>query len=80
RGLQEAGADALELNVYFIPADLTMSGHDVEQRYLDILAAVRAVVTIPIAVKIGPYFSAIGAMTRALADGGADALVLFNRF
>ncbi|MGZ3422201.1 MAG: dihydroorotate dehydrogenase-like protein, partial [Polyangiales bacterium] len=47
RGLQEAGADALELNVYFIPADLTMSGHDVEQRYLDILAAVRAVVTIP---------------------------------
>ncbi|MGZ3449201.1 MAG: dihydroorotate dehydrogenase-like protein [Polyangiales bacterium] len=80
RGLQEAGADALELNVYFIPADLTMSGHDVEQRYLDILAAVRAVVTIPIAVKIGPYFSAIGAMTCSLADGGADALVLFNRF
>ena len=80
RGLQEAGADAIELNVYFIPADLAMTGRDVEQRYLDILAAVKASVAIPVAVKIGPYFSAIGAMARALADGGADALVLFNRF
>ena len=80
RGLQEAGADAIELNVYFVPADLAMTGREVEQRYLDILAAVKASVAIPIAVKIGPYFSAIGAMARALADGGADALVLFNRF
>jgi dihydroorotate dehydrogenase (fumarate) len=80
RSLQEAGADAIELNVYFIPADLAMAGRDVEQRYLDILRVVKASVDIPVAVKIGPYFSAIGAMARALADGGADALVLFNRF
>jgi dihydroorotate dehydrogenase (fumarate) len=80
RGLQDAGADAIELNIYFIPADLTTSGRDIEQRYLDILAAVKASVSLPVAVKIGPYFSAMGAMARALADGGADALVLFNRF
>jgi dihydroorotate dehydrogenase (fumarate) len=80
RSLQEAGADAIELNIYFIPTDLAMTGREVEQRYLDILANVKASVTIPVAVKIGPYFSAIGAVARALADGGADALVLFNRF
>lgn len=79
-GLQQAGADAIELNIYFIPADLAMTGDAVERHYLEILAAVKAAVTIPVAVKISPYFSAIGAMTRALADGGADALVLFNRF
>ena len=79
-GLQDAGADAIELNGYFIPADLAMTGREVEQHYLDILAAVKAAVSIPVAVKIGPYFSAIGAMARALADGGADGLVLFNRF
>jgi dihydroorotate dehydrogenase (fumarate) len=80
RCLQEAGADAIELNIYLIPADLTITGRDVEQHYLDVLAAVKLAVSIPVAVKIGPYFSAIGAMARALADGGADALVLFNRF
>jgi len=56
------------------------SGHDVEQRYLEILAAVRATVKLPVAIKLSPYFSAIGAMARALAAGGANALVLFNRF
>lgn len=80
RELQQAGADAIELNIYFIPADLTMTGRDVEQRYLDVLRVVKTSVTIPVAVKIGPYFSAIGAMARSLADSGADALVLFNRF
>jgi dihydroorotate dehydrogenase (fumarate) len=80
RGLEEAGADAIELNIYFIPADLAMTGRDVEQRYLDILGVVKAAVSVPVAVKIGPYFSAIGAMARMLADGGADGLVLFNRF
>lgn len=80
RDLQQAGADAIELNIYFIPADLTMTGRDVEQRYLDVLRAVKASVSIPVAVKISPCFSAVGAMARALADGGADALVLFNRF
>jgi dihydroorotate dehydrogenase (fumarate) len=80
RGLQQAGADAIELNIYFIPADLAMTGREVEQRYLDVLAAVKASVSLPVAVKIGPYFSAVGAMARALVNGGADGLVLFNRF
>lgn len=79
RGLQEAGADAIELNIYLIPTDLTLTGREVEQRCLDILASVKAAVTIPVAVKIGPCFSAPGAMARALAEAGADALVLFNR-
>jgi len=80
RSLEQAGASAIELNIYFIPADLAMSGRDVEQRYLDILTAVRAAVKLPIAVKLSPYFSAMGAMARALAARGANALVLFNRF
>jgi dihydroorotate dehydrogenase (fumarate) len=80
RGLQEAGADAIELNIYLIPANLAMTGREVEQHYLDIVAAVKASVSIPVAVKIGPYFSATGAMARALAERGANALVLFNRF
>lgn len=79
-GVQQAGADAIELNIYFIPADLTMTSHDVEQHYLDILRVVKTSVTIPVAVKIGPHFSATGAMARTLAEEGADALVLFNRF
>lgn len=79
RGLQGVGADAIELDIYFVPTDLTMAGRDVEQRHLDILAAVKAAVTIPVAVKIGPYFSAPGAMALALAESGADGLVLFNR-
>jgi dihydroorotate dehydrogenase (fumarate) len=78
--LQQAGANGLEINVYFIPADLTATGRDVEQRYLDILRSVRAAVSIPIAVKLSPYFSAVGNMAMALHDAGADALVLFNRF
>lgn len=80
RALQQAGADAIELNIYFIPADPALGGREVEQRHLDIAAAVKAAVSIPVAVKIGPYFSAIGDMARALSEGGADALVLFNRF
>jgi dihydroorotate dehydrogenase (fumarate) len=78
--LQQAGADAIELNMYFIPADLTLSGREVEQRYLQAVSAVKARVAIPIAVKIGPYFSSIGDMAHELADAGANALVLFNRF
>lgn len=78
--LQQAGADAIELNIYFIPTDLGLTSRDVEQRYLEILRTVKAAVTIPVAVKIGPYFSAPGAMARTLAESGADALVLFNRF
>ncbi len=78
--LEQAGANGLELNIYFIPADLAATGQDVEQRYLDILRSVRAAVTIPVAIKLSPYFSSVGNMAMALHDAGADALVLFNRF
>ena len=78
--IQEAGAKGLELNIYFVPTDLAMTGRAVEQRYLDILSAVRAEVTIPIAVKLSPYFSAPGYLAKELDHAGADALVLFNRF
>ena len=80
KSIEEAGAAGLELNIYFIPADLSLTGHDVEQRYLDILKSVRAMVSIPVAVKLSPYFSAVGSMALALERAGADALVLFNQF
>lgn len=78
--MQQAGAKGIELNIYYIPADLTTTGREVEQRYVDIVAAVKAAVTVPVAVKLSPFFSAIGSMAKALDDAGADALVLFNRF
>lgn len=78
--MQEAGASALELNVYYIPANFERTGADVEAQYLDILQCVKGSVTIPVAVKLGPYFSAFGNMARRLDRAGADALVLFNRF
>ena len=80
RQIEQAGASGLELNIYGIEANLGVSGQDVEQRYLDILQTVKASVTIPIALKLSPFFSAIGHMIKRLDDGGADALVLFNRF
>ncbi len=78
--MQEAGAQGVELNIYYIPADLTTSGREVEDRYIEIVKAVKAAVTIPVAVKLSPFFSAIGTMAKALDNAGADALVLFNRF
>jgi dihydroorotate dehydrogenase (fumarate) len=78
--LQEAGADALELNVYFIAADPDETGGSVEQRYIDLVSAVRGEITIPMAVKIGPFFSSVGHMAQRLVAAGADGLVLFNRF
>ena len=78
--IEDAGADALELNVYFIAADPDESGWQVEQRYLDLVSAVRDSISIPLAVKIGPYFSSTANMARRLDDAGADGLVLFNRF
>jgi dihydroorotate dehydrogenase (fumarate) len=78
--LEQAGANGIELNIYFIPADLAATGRDVEQRYLDILRSVRAAVSIPVAVKLSPYFSSVGNMAMALHEAGAAALVLFNRF
>jgi dihydroorotate dehydrogenase (fumarate) len=77
--IQEAGADALELNVYFIPTDPEMTGAQVEQMYLDLVRDVKASVGIPVAVKLTPYFSAVPDMARRLDGAGADALVLFNR-
>jgi dihydroorotate dehydrogenase (fumarate) len=80
RRLQDAGADALELNVYFIAADPDESGVDVERRYVDLVEAVRSEITIPLAVKVGPFFSSVGHMATRLVEAGADGLVLFNRF
>src|ERR1700733_5773916 len=80
RLIEGAGPKGLELNIFFTPADLAQSGHDVERRYLDIVRAVRAAGSLPLAVKRSPYFSAVGSMARALQDAGADAFVLFNRF
>jgi dihydroorotate dehydrogenase (fumarate) len=80
RLIERAGADALELNVYFIPADPELSSAGVENRYVDLVRAVRSAATIPLAVKIHPFFSAPIAMARKLAEAGADGLVLFNRF
>jgi dihydroorotate dehydrogenase (fumarate) len=78
--MQQAGAAGIELNVYHIPSDLNESGREVEQRYLAIVKAVKAAVTIPVAVKLSPFFSAMGHMAKQLDEAGADALVLFNRF
>jgi dihydroorotate dehydrogenase (fumarate) len=78
--IQEAGADALELNIYYIPTDPTLTGAEVEQTYLDILTIVKSLVTIPVAVKLGPFFSNLANMARRLDEAGADSLVLFNRF
>ena len=78
--IQDAGADALELNVYYIAADPDESGEQVERRYLDLVAAVRSSVSVPLAVKVGPFFSSVANMARRLVEAGADGLVLFNRF
>jgi dihydroorotate dehydrogenase (fumarate) len=80
RLLEEAGAHALELNVYIVAADINETSQDVELRYLEIVAGVREAIDIPLAVKVGPYFSAMANMARRLVDAGADGLVLFNRF
>jgi dihydroorotate dehydrogenase (fumarate) len=78
--IEQAGADALEINVYFIPADIRITSADVEDRYLDIVRIVRETVSLPIAVKMNPYFSSTGNMSQRLSDAGADGLVFFNRF
>jgi dihydroorotate dehydrogenase (fumarate) len=78
--MQQAGADALELNVYYIATDPNLTAAEVERRYVDILKAVKSAVTIPVAMKLSPYFSATTAMARQLDAAGADGLVLFNRF
>jgi dihydroorotate dehydrogenase (fumarate) len=78
--IQDAGADALELNTYYVAADPTQASADVEQMYLDLVREVKANVHIPVAVKIGHHFSAFANMAYKFDNVGADALVLFNRF
>ncbi len=80
RKMQDAGADALELNIYYIPTNMSMTGDEVENTYIDILHAVKSAINIPVAVKLSPYFSNMAYMAKRLDMGGADALVLFNRF
>lgn len=80
RQIEQAGADALELNVYYVATDPTISGNEVEQRYLDILSAIKSAVDLPVAIKLGPYFSSVAWMAQRLDEAGANALVLFNRF
>jgi dihydroorotate dehydrogenase (fumarate) len=78
--IEQAGADALELNVYYVAADPGLACEEIEQSYLDLLRDIKAIVRIPVAVKLGPYFTAFARMAQSLDRGGADALVLFNRF
>jgi dihydroorotate dehydrogenase (fumarate) len=80
RAMQDAGAAAIELNIYYLPGDPQLPGRDVEQRYVDVLQRVKAAVTVPVAVKLGPYFSSTGEIALRLDEAGADGLVLFNRF
>jgi dihydroorotate dehydrogenase (fumarate) len=80
KAMQEAGASAIELNVYHVPGDPALSGRDIEQRHVDVLTRVKAAVRVPVAVKLGPYFSSAGEVAVRLAEAGADGLVLFNRF
>ncbi len=78
--MQQAGADALELNIYYIPVDPELTGEQVERLYCDLVREVKAAVRIPVAVKLGPYFSSMVNFARRLEASGAAGLVLFNRF
>jgi len=78
--MQEAGADAIELNTYYLATDPEKNSQQVEDNYVDVLKAVKQVVTIPVAMKISPFFTSMANMAKRFADEGADALVLFNRF
>jgi len=78
--MEQAGADALELNIYYIPVDPEISGEQVERKYVELVQAIRQVVRIPVAVKLGPYFSSMANVAKKLDAAGANALVLFNRF
>ncbi|MGE0814972.1 MAG: dihydroorotate dehydrogenase-like protein [Vicinamibacterales bacterium] len=78
--MQQAGADAIEINVYAVATDLEMAGTAVEERVIDALRLVRAAVTLPVAVKLSPFFSSVAHLGHRLDLAGADGLVLFNRF
>lgn len=78
--IEEAGADALELNIYYLPTDPTLSSGDVEKMYVDLVREVKASIKIPVAVKVSYYFTAFANMAQQLDKAGANALVIFNRF
>lgn len=78
--IEDAGADALELNVYYVPTSVDLSGHEVENLYLKLLSEVRASVSLPIAMKLSPFFSSTANMAKRLVEKGAAGLVFFNRF
>ncbi len=80
RQIEQAGADALELNIYYVPTDFDLTASQVESNYLEILRSVKSAVTIPVAIKLSPYFSNMANMAKQLTEAGADGLVLFNRF
>jgi dihydroorotate dehydrogenase (fumarate) len=80
RKIEEAGASALELNIYFLPTDPNTSSSDIEKGYCELVRQVKNTIRIPVAVKLGPYFSAMANFAQGLDEAGADALVLFNRF
>ena len=80
RSIQDAGAAAIEVNIYYLPGHSGVDGTGVEQRHLEVLAAVKSAATVPVAVKLSPYFSATADMVHRLDTAGADGLVLFNRF
>ena len=80
RQIEQAGADGLEVNIFFIPGDMRMSSAEVEHRYLNVIDGIKRSVKIPVAVKLNPYFSAMGNMSVRFQQAGANALVLFNRF
>jgi len=78
--MEEAGADAIELNAYYLATDAGETGADVEQRTIDIVTAVKSEVSLPVAVKLSPFYSSIANLARKLEEGGANGLVIFNRF
>lgn len=80
RLIQDVGADALELHIYFVPTQPDQTAAEVERQYLDLVAAVRSQVTIPLSVKIGPYFTSIPNFAKRLVEAGANGLTLFNRY
>jgi len=78
--IEDAGADALELNVYYVPTNVEMTGREIEGMYLDMLRQVKSAVTIPVAMKLSPYFSSVSNMAKRMVSEGARGLVFFNRF
>jgi len=78
--IEQAGADALELNIYYLSTDINLSGAELEQSYIDLVRDIRARVSLPLAIKLSPFFTSIPNMAKRLVDAGANGLVLFNRF